>query len=213
MKARTKAQKRRQKRGRPRLPAAERELNGGKSRRIASQQARDAENAKEARETVLQTRQRHAALLDGELITTTEAENPMRAYVLGQLHLDGVITRRQHDAGIRFAEVRARYFGMCGVPFPSARAQNMFAVHGYSGEPNQSFIEASRAASDADMKLRQLLMSMRDGRSVWSTVNSICVEDIKEARTWPAHHMGWLKRGLNALCEHYGISEDKDKQR
>ena len=148
--------------------------------------------------TAAATRVRHFNLPNIEA-----ARDPRHGYVLGRMYLDGTINEAQHAAGLRYGEDMARYFGLTGVPFPSARAQNLFAVRSTGGEDSDSKGEEARKARQRMTTLRAVLLACGDintGRHVEHTVKLICVEDYD----LPAHTKAWLKHGLNGLCRFYG---------
>jgi hypothetical protein len=134
------------------------------------------------------------------------AGDPAWGYLLGRLLKDGVINKAQHDAGNRYADDMASYFGLSGVPFPSAKAQNMFAVRGSSGDDDEDRGKRAAKARAKMTKLRDLLMNCGDintGRRVLHTVNAVCVEDIDHLRTLNTPMRAWLVSGLNSLCRFY----------
>lgn len=210
--ARTKAAKLKAKRGRPKLPAADRQPNGQPSRRKASIQKRNEEYSMDAMAPAINRRVREHRLVDkkrdGKLVTAAkQATDPMRGYSLGILFLDHRITERQHAAGQKFAEAMAKYYGLTGVPFPSPRAQNLFAIRSDGDDP-QSRIEAAKAAKIKMAALRDALLKTGDidtGRRVLSAVTAVAVEDIIECRTWPEHMMLYLRKGLNKIGDHYQL--------
>lgn len=215
MKASSKAAKQRAKRGRPRLPPSDRETNGRHSRRKASQNHRANQDMENIMDAAVTRRIRHDNLVDfkakdGKVVTARQqALDPRRGYVLGLMLLDGTINQRQHDAGVKYAEDMARYYGLTGVQFPSARAQDLFAVRSDGDEPAHKS-EAAAAARERMKKLEKILLETGDintGRKVAHTVSAIAVQDIAEARTWPGHMIGWLKRGLNQVANYYQIPE------
>jgi hypothetical protein len=199
-KAKTKAQRLRLKRGRPRLPATDREPNGQPSRRIASTTNRSQENimnvaiARRIREHEFETRKDGKP---GKILTIQQAIDPKRGYALGLLNLDGKITTQQHDIGLKVAKDMARYYGLTGVPFPSARAQTLFSVHS-DGEDSDARGQAARRARDKMVAIRACLLSVGDidtGRRVYRTVMSVAVEDMPAT----AHMLDNLRRGLNKV--------------
>lgn len=152
-------------------------------------------------------RVRHYGIHDSK---STSAEilagDPAWGYLLGRLLKDGVISKVQHDAGNRYAEDMSTYFGLTGVPFPSAKAQNMFAVKGSSGDDDEDRGKRAAKARAKMTKLRDLLLSCGDintGRRVLHTVNAVCVEDIDHLRTLNPPMKAWLVRGLNSLAAYY----------
>lgn len=209
---RSKAAKLKAKRGRPKLPATDRQPNGQPSRRKASIQKRNEEYSMDAMATAINRRVREYNLVDrkqeGKLVTAAkQATDPMRGYSLGLLFLDGRITKRQHDAGLKYSEDMARYYGLTGVPFPSPRAQNLFAIRSDGDDP-QSRIEAAKSAKAKMGILRKLLLDTGDidtGRRINSAVTAVAVEDIAESRTWPEHMMLYLRKGLNRLGDHFQL--------
>jgi hypothetical protein len=213
MTAITRAQKLKAKRGRPRLPPNTREPNGRQSRRKESQNVNMHDQL--AAIPAVQRRIREWNLKDGKdkdgqpESAEKRALEPKRGYALGLMLLDGTITQVQHDAGVRFGEDMARFYALTGVPFPSARAQNLFAVRSTGIEESESRAEAAKRARQTAKKLDAVLLSVGDidtGRRVSHSVKTVCVLDVQESRMWPAHMIGYLKRGLNALArQHYGM--------
>lgn len=217
MKAKTAAQKLKAKRGRPALPSSNIEPNGRKSRRVSSVNKRTLMSEAEARSVVVQKRIRDNNIVafrqkDGKTVTAEErAADPRFGYVLGLMLMDGTINRRQHEAGVNYAQDMARYYGLTGVQFPSARAQDLFRVGGGDGEDSTSKADRAVAARSRMVKLRDLLLKVGDintGRHVVHTVNCIALQDIPESRCWPPHMIAWLKRGLNKLADFYVIEPD-----
>jgi hypothetical protein len=103
----------------------------------------------------------HAIDNPGKILTLHQAIDPRRGYALGRLLLDGKLTAQQHDIGFKIGEDMSRYFGLTGVPFPSARAQNLFSVHS-DGEDSESRGKAARAARDKMARIRAALLSVGD---------------------------------------------------
>ena len=212
-KAATKAAKLRRKRGRPALPATDREPTGRKSRREASQQMHTAMTEAEARSVVVDRRIREGQIVpfkakDGRRVTAEEqARDPRRGYTLGLMAIDHTITARQHDAGVRFAEDMARYYGLCSVPFPSARAQNLFAIRGAEGEDSEGRSTSAKAARFKANKLRDALLgtgNIDEGRRVIHSVTEVALLDNFQARKWPDHMLMFIRKGLNRLADYYG---------
>lgn len=199
--ARTRAAKRLAKRGRPKLAANmnTREPNGRLSRRNERTELLEHEMIS----TVAATRVRHLSIVGNDAME--KAANPRYGYLLGRIRMDGKITEEQHDAGQRYSEDMARYFGLTGVPFPSAKAQNLFSVRSDGDEP-QGKGEAAKKARAQMIALRSKLLACGDintGRHVIHTVNAVCVEDLDHLRDLNAPMMAWLKAGLNALGQFY----------
>lgn len=197
------------------LPASEREPNGQPSRRKASVNHRRSETERDAMDAVVSRRIRHDNIMPkrakgGQIIPAEDqAKDPMRGYVTGRLYLDGRITRRQHDAAVKYAEDMARYYGRTQVPFPSARAQDIFAVRGEGGEADNAG-ELAKAARARMAKLRDILLGTGDiqtGRRIEHTVKAIAVLDEDTARGWPEHMMLWFRQGTNKLADYYQLPE------
>ena len=135
-----------------------------------------------------------------------QATDPRRGYVLGLMWMDGTITQAQHDAGLRYAEDMSRFYGLCSVPFPSARAQNLFAVRGNDGEETQSRATAATAARFKANKLRDALLAagnIDEGRRVIHAITEVAVIDNLQARKWPDHMHLFVRKGLNRLNDYY----------
>lgn len=194
MKARTAAAKRKSKQGRPRLPAVEREENGRLSRRKLSIFVRKQESAKKVREVARAARSRVYG------VPEKQSERPEAGYALGRLFLAGHIDKDQLDAGDKFAEDHARYYGLTGIPFPSPRAQDLFRVKGAPG-PDRPL--AAKSAANAVMRAEMALgMVDRAGRPVMTTTKRVCVLDDDENILHP-YTLFMLRKGLDALVVHY----------
>lgn len=201
MAARTKAQKLKVKRGRPRRDAP-RTPSGQISRSKEANLEMNMQPALDRRirhYDIRSTKDTSAQILAGD---------PAWGYLLGRLLKDGTINKAQHDAGNRYADDMSSYFGLTGVPFPSAKAQNMFAVKGSSGDDDEGKGKRAAKARAKMVKLRDLLLACGDintGRKVLHTVNAVCVEDIDHLRTLNGAMRAWLVLGLNALGRHYEV--------
>lgn len=217
MKARTASQKRKSKRGRPKLPAESREPSGRPSRRKASRSQREDMTAAEAMSVAVERRIRHDNIVPfrekgGKVVTAEEqAKDQKRGYTLGLMYLDHTITQSQHDAGVKFAEDMARYYGLTGVAFPSARAQNLFAVRGNEGDETESKSEAAKKARIKAQKLRDVLLgvgNIDEGRKITSAITEVALLDNVQCRKWPDHMLWMIRRGLNRLADYYGCGTD-----
>lgn len=199
-KARTSAAKLRAKRGRPHKANAPRTPSGQISR---SKEANIEMNMQPA----IDRRVRHYGIHGTKGETAQQlAGDPHWGYLLGRLLKDGTINKAQHDAGNRYSEDMSAYYGLTGVAFPSAKAQNMFAVRGSSGEDDEARGDRAAKARAKMTKLRDLLLACGDintGRKVLHTVNAVCVEDMDHLRTLNSPMKAWLVSGLNSLSRHY----------
>jgi hypothetical protein len=180
--------------------------NGKASRRLSSIQHRDQESNMNV---AIARRIRDHKLVDvkraGKIVTAVQqALDPRCGYALGILLLSHKITEQQHSAGVKFSEDMARYYGLTGVPFPSPRAQDLFAIRSDGDEPAGKG-EAAKAARGKMAKLREALLAVGDidtGRRVYMAVTSTAVED----KAPPESGMVYLRKGLNRLVDHYGIA-------
>lgn len=132
--------------------------------------------------------------------------NGRHGYTLGRMHLDGRISDDELEAGNWYAGALSRYYGMSGVPFPSARAQDLFKVKGEPGNETDSRVDAIRKATNMFMKLEGALLKCADGPHVKSTVYNVCFMDIEGLRMMPQHQLEWLRRGLREVMLVRGIA-------
>lgn len=212
MKAKTASQKRKAKRGRPKLPATDREKSGRPSRREASKTQRNEMSQAAIMAPAIERRIRQDNIVPfkengGKLVTAEEqAKDPRRGYTLGLMLLDHSITQRQHDAGVKFAEVVSRFHGLTGVPLPNPRAQNLFAVRGNEGDESESKVDAAKNARRRYNEARDVLLSVGhidEGRHVIHAVTEVAYLENMHARRWPEHMTFMLRKGLNKLADFY----------
>lgn len=198
--ARTAAQKLRARRAaRLAADAETREPNGRLSRRIQAKEARQGETERAVKETVTEARMRVLGL------SVADCERPEAGSVLGRLYLDprNKLTKAQYEAGVRMGEDFARYYALTGIPFPTASAIDLTRVHGIGRDPNPA---AVRAASSAIMAIEATLgMADESGRPVTSVCKAVCIRD---EPIYHGHMIEFLKCGLHALVEHYGVQGD-----
>lgn len=131
----------------------------------------------------------------------------LAGYTLGRIHIDGNITKPELEAGNWYAGEMSRYYGLTGIAFPSARAQNLFSIQGHDGEVSDTRAQKARKASEKFMRLCTVLGDMPDGPQVRTTVYNVCFLDMDNLRMMPNHQMGMLKRGLKALIFEMGIAK------
>lgn len=198
----TKANRRRKnKGGRPRIEGVEREPNGQPSRRKSVRAERDSETAAETRKVAVEARMR---LYGG---SAEECERHEYGSVLGRLYLARRIKKHHFDAGSRMAEDFARYYGLTGIPYPSAKAQDISRVKGLGSDPNP---EKVKAASNRVMAIEQKLgLADIQGRPVTSVCKRVCIMDDSQGMEFP-HMIGFLVKGLNALAVYYGVDMQED---
>ncbi|CAN7495807.1 hypothetical protein LJR231_003478 [Phyllobacterium sp. LjRoot231] len=184
--------KRKNKGGRPRLENVEREPNG---RPLRSQ--RKTETEAETRKVAVQARARIYGAPEAECV------RPEYGSVLGRLYMTGHINKLQLEAGNRTAEDFGRYYGLTGIPHPSAKAQDITRVKGMGGEVSY---EAARKATNRVMAIEQALGEVVvQSRSVTSVVKRVCVmdEDLGISETMRAQ----LVAGLNRLVVFFGVDK------
>jgi hypothetical protein len=184
--------KRRKSGGRPRLENVKREPNG---RPLRSQ--RKTETEAEVRKVAVQARARIYGAPEAECV------RPEYGSVLGRLHMSGHINKLQMEAGDKAAMEYDKYYGLTGIPHPSAKAQNISRVKGMGGEVSY---ETARQATQRVMLIEQALGEVVvRGSSVTSVVKRVCIMDedmgISELKREQ------LVAGLNRLMVFYGIGK------
>lgn len=128
-------------------------------------------------------------------------------YTLGRLFLDGRITECERQAGDEYASQMVRYYGLTGIQFPSARAQDMFSISGFGGETSAERASMARDAAQKMMKLEGALLTLPDGPRVKTTCYNTCVLDLEIMRTMPEAQLLWLKRGLMQVHWFLGLAQ------
>ena len=118
-----------------------------------------------------------------------DVASPFAGYTLGRMFLDGKLTAHEREAGDEYARQMARYYSLTGIPFPSVRA---------------------RQAANRMMELEGVLLKLKDGPQVKTTVFNVCIMDYEMLRTMPEPQLAWLKRGLTELHWHLGLSREKE---
>lgn len=137
-------------------------------------------------------------------VPESAALDPRLGYELGRLRVVHAITERQFQAGVRYANDMARYYRLKGIPFPSARAQDLASVRGGSGEDSEDKGRAADRAHASMVATRSLLLNTDDmatGRNVLRVVNEVVVQDLGCMQ----NHAHWLRRGLNRLADYFGV--------
>lgn len=201
MKAKSKAATLKAKRGRPALAPIGREATGRPSRRIADRSS----DYESPRDTVIKRRVREALTM-GEVINAEQAIDPKRGSVVGLMNLDGTLNDAQYEAAQWYAQLKWTYHSLTGIPFPSARAQNLFAVHGFDGDVSASRAVLARQAANRMMEAEGWLLRLGEDRQrIKSAVNAVCFDDQPEARLWPEHMVSLLRRGLNEIIFQAGL--------
>lgn len=196
MAAYSKAAKRRVRKGRPLLPAVEREPNGRKSRRKHSLARRAHETEAEIKMVVISARMRAG-------MSSSIAERQEAGSVLGRLHIlfPEKITYSHFQAGIRYGEDYRRYYALSGIPHPTARAHDLTRVQGLGTDKP----DAAKHARDRISDLGDLIRTVdQSGRPVASVMRRVCILD-EDTGMYLPHMIKFLARGLDALVDFYGI--------
>jgi len=128
-------------------------------------------------------------------------------YTLGRMFMDGNIKKHQLEAGDYYAGIVAKYYSAVGIPFPSARAQDLFRVSGSVGETTAEQAKRARSASNRMMEAEGVLLWCAGGHLVKSTVYNVCVMDYESLRFMPESQLEYLRNGLDALAWHRGLTE------
>lgn len=191
--------------GRKKKPNMPRTQTGRISRaKGVAEKAAQEETERQAMETATIARMRHTGLPE-EMAKKQEAGT-----VLGLLHFDRRISDWEYKVGKRYAQAMCAYYALTGVSFPSPRAQDLFAVHGYDGDETQSRAARARAATNRMMELDgALLRSCGQGRMVKTKTFEVCVLDLMEARDWPIYTLSFVHKGLDAIRELVGVDRPK----
>lgn len=140
----------------------------------------------------------------------TDGKSGLSGYTLGRMALDGKITDTELAAGNYYAEVMTRYHKSCGMPLPSVRAQNLFAVRGREGEETETAQNRATRAANEMMRLEGLLLRLGDGPRVKQTVRNVCFEDIETLRGMGSNQLAWLKSGLQAIHFEVGLRSNQN---
>lgn len=133
----------------------------------------------------------------------------LSGYTLGRIFLDGNISEHELTAGNWYTEQVMRYYGLVGIQFPTARAQNIFAVGGEPGETSAERARQAHAAKVYAMRLYRILSVCENGPQVRSTLYGVCIEDNEMLRMMPAHQMELLRRGLRLMLFESGLQNER----
>lgn len=180
MKAASRGEKLRRKRGRPIKQDVSRTDNGRISRAANTNEAPD-KVAKEARMRI------HG-------VSKEDASQPEAGTVIGRMKLSGELSRAQYEGLLRYTMTRERYMIAMGVP-DSLRTRS-------GGVMNVASDESDVAAADAWKKVSSAVsaaQSQSNGNLV-AALNYMVTRD-----EYYAHMTGDLRIVSNALVRHYGI--------
>jgi hypothetical protein len=129
------------------------------------------------------------------------AADPLAGFELGRLKLNGIISERQMRGGIYWAQSIDRYGRLMGFPSPFPQALDYGAVGG-RGEAREPAADQVRAASQ-DVTVTATIVGQH-GRAVSAACREVCVLET-DTTHWPSHTFEALRKGLDALAEHYGL--------
>lgn len=185
--------------GRPRKQGVPRYACG----QIHKDYARE-ETEREAKSTAMEARERVHGLVrvDPKLV------NQYGGYTAGRMMIDGKISLAQLEAGNQYAAAAYRHCLATGLPFPSARAQELGRVTGYSGEESETARQRAERSSKEMMRLVRILQSCEDGHQVKQTVNNLFIMDYEYMRSMHNDQLAWLIRGLNELIYQEGLRKN-----
>lgn len=185
-KAKTKAQRRFSKAGRPRKEGA----------RYPSGDIKRSETEREVKSVAIAAAMRIHGI-------ETDGKDGLHAYTLGRMFLDHKISRHELEAGNWYAEQVERFYRATGRQSPNPRAQDLLAVRGYDGDVTESAQERARKATNSVQRLETVLG--KAGNGVRSTVWNVCVADEAGLRMMPPTQLLMLKSGLQALMFAKGV--------
>jgi hypothetical protein len=169
------------------------------SRAKSATEDRERETEREVMEVAVTARAKHTRLAE------PLAKQPFAGSVLGLMHFDRHFSDNQYEAGKRYAEDAARYYSAVGIPFPAARAFDMFSIRGHDGEVSEDRAKAAREASNKIMAIERVLLCLDGGPLVKRKTFEVCVLDDHSAREWTGFTISYVRRGLAALVDYYGI--------
>lgn len=185
-KAKTKAQRRFSKAGRPRKLGE----------RYPSGDIKRSETEREVKSVAIAAAMRIHGI-------ETDGKDGLHAYTLGRMFIDHKITRHELEAGNWYTEQIERYHRATGMPSPNPRAQDLLAVRGHDGDPSKTIQERATRATNMMMRLEGVLL--KAGAGVKQTVRNVCIEDNDALRLMPPAQLKLLKSGLQALMFARGV--------
>jgi hypothetical protein len=165
----------------------------------AAEKALEEETERQAMETATIARMRHTGLSE------EMAKKDFAGTVLGLLHFDRRISDWEYEVGKRYALTMGAYYSLTGIPFPSAKAQDLFAVHGHMGDESEARSVRAKAASNRVMELEGAMLRCDQGRLVKTKTFEVCVLDLMEARNWTIHTLSFIHRGFDAMRPVLGV--------
>ncbi|MFN4140273.1 hypothetical protein [Aestuariivirga sp.] len=158
------------------------------------------ETEREAMSTVIEARRRHFG------VTAKQATDERLGSALGRLAFRELISEKQYQAGMAFAELYKHHHGVLGLPAPSPRSIAGLLINegifgGSVGEPDGSVVQRLRrrfndatGALDACDRDHRMSLGRRPTLLVYRV---ICTDE--DAMRWQKEDIGNLRVALNAL--------------
>ncbi|EJF92660.1 hypothetical protein [Bartonella tamiae] len=187
-KARSKAEKLRLKRGRPRLEGVEREPNGRKSRAKKPKEAAD--------KLTIEMRAKHTGL------TLQQAKDPRSVTYIGRLYMMGIqgsgISEDQYNAAIKYLEIDNNY--------KKALCSDGAYYDGYSpllnDETQEEFcIKAKQQYRDTKKAIQEAQFDNKFD-NLYAALQYVIIEDLELP-----HLVGTTRLLLNALARHFFLAK------
>ena len=187
--------------GRNQIEDAIRTPSGAISRSSREIKRRKLESETHAMQTATEARQRRYGIEKAE-----NARDPLLGFSLGRLHKAKRISKAQFDAGQLYSAQEWLYLATYMGTAPTVRAQNLFAVKGYSGDDMKGLSPTAKAATNSVQTIKGAFLSMSGditaNRQVQKATYEVCVLD-QDCDNWPDHMINILRKGLNVLVSHY----------
>lgn len=159
---------------------------------------------REARSVVIEARMRQHGM------TEDDAKSDLAGSLLGRLHLHGKLARTKehsalmYEAGQRYAAVMWRYSVYVVGVTPTVQAQNILKIRSTPGEDSETLTARNERIRNEWATIDLLLRNA--GPNVRQTMRNVCVEDIDGLFMMPEQQLNMLRRGLNAVIRHYGMT-------
>ena len=92
---------------------------------------------------------------------------------LGLLSLAGKVTQQEYEAGLAYRDARDAYTLAMGFPPPSARGQNIAAIHGLAIQPDDDTQRDLRERAERRLTAMEAVI----GSDALAAVQWVCAED------------------------------------
>jgi hypothetical protein len=135
-------------------------------------------------------------------LTEEQAKDETTGYLLGRLHMNGVLGNRTLEAGNRLGLTIAKFYALQPFSSPHARAVQYLGVHGRSvHEPTDDAIKAATRDYDA---MLAALGGQADRRFL---IANVAFSDMGPIN-WRVEHFYMLSAGLTRLADYLKLPED-----